>query len=116
MSDGMVFDLSVTEIPVKIGDVEYTLKEASGDASIKYRNMVMGRVKMLDGKPSQMDNLADSEPFLVHLCLFDSEGKNVPINIIRSWPARIQKSLFEKAKEISQLDEEDEDDETSKNG
>jgi len=45
---------------------------------------------------------------LVSLCLFDSSGANVALTTIRSWPGRLVKKLFDKAKQISELDQQDE--------
>jgi hypothetical protein len=107
----MKFDsLTPIEVAVEIEGKAYTLREASGDAACKYRNAQLERVEMgPEGKPSRFHGLADLEPLLVSLCLFNDEnGKQVNINTIRSWPSRILKPLFDKAKEISELGEEEE--------
>lgn len=98
--------LSPTEIPVKINGVEYLLKEATGDAVCQYRNATIKSMKFSDqGKATGFDGVADSEPLLVSLCLFNSEGNNVDIATVRKWPAHVMKALFNKAKEISDLAE-----------
>lgn len=107
-------DLSSTAIDIPIGKSIYILREASGDAAIKYRNAVLKATKLSDGKVSGLDGLADTEAYLVHLCLFetlrDSAGsptgeRNVPIPTIRNWPNRVQKALYDRAKKISSLEE-----------
>ena len=110
----MEFDTTEIVIPVKVKDKkgvvrDYILREASGDAACAWKNIVLSRVKMGEkGKPERLERIADAEPKLVSLCLFDVEtGQNVPETIIRSWPYRIQKSLFQKCQEISDLDEEE---------
>lgn len=99
-------NLVSAEIPVKVAGSSYTLKEASGKAAGTYRNACMAAITIgPTGKATAMKNLADVEPLLVSLCLFDENGRNVPLSTITAWPARIQKALFNKAKEISELEE-----------
>jgi hypothetical protein len=104
----MVFDLSDNEIPITVGDKDYTLKEASGDAVCKYRNMMLNCMEgLVDGKPSKVRNIADCDPFLVSLCLFDEKDKHVSLSVVRDWPNRVQVALFEKVKEISDMQDEE---------
>lgn len=98
--------LEPVQIEVRISGHQYVLKEASGKAAGIYRNACMAAITIgPNGKATAMKNLADVEPLLVSLCLFDSNNKAVPITTISGWPSRIQKALFEKAKEISELSE-----------
>lgn len=107
--ESMDFDGDLVEIPVRIEGQDYTLREASGDAACKYRNaLIHGTVLGPNGKPQKLRNVADTEPLLVSLCLFDANGKNVPPERVRIWPSRIQAKLFNKAKEISDLDQQEE--------
>jgi len=108
-------DLTPTEVPVYLAGKSYILREASGDAACKYRNAMLACTRLgPDGKPSSIQGMADIEPLLVSMCLYNAEegdksfGKCVPLNIIRSWPSRVQKSLYDKVKEISEIGEEDE--------
>lgn len=107
-------DITKQEVPVKIQGKKYVLREATGDAVCKWRNSMMKSTRLSnDGKVTSMDGMADSEPLLVSLCLFElyekvngSQGeRQVDVKTVRSWPARIQKSLFDKLKQMSQLDE-----------
>ena len=111
-------DLAPIEERVSIGGKKYILREATGDAGCKYRNSLLKATKLgPDGKPVSIEGMADSEPLLVSLCLFElyeQKGSNgvsetkerpTPLIVVRSWPARVQKALFERAKEISDLDE-----------
>lgn len=107
-------DLEPTEVSVRIKKKDYVLREASGDASCKYRNAMLKSTRLgPDGKPVQIDGMADTEPLLVALCLFEKrpqEGggaKEVPVSVqeVRAWPGWLVKRLFDKAKEISNLDE-----------
>ena len=99
-------DLTPQTEPVKLSGKDYSLREASGDAATKFANARLNCIKLgPDGKPQTVRGIADVEPLLVSLCLFDETGKNVPEATVRSWPARVQKVLFERAKEMSHLDD-----------
>ena len=115
------FDLSVREVPVGILGKRYLLREASEGAAARYRNAMLKATKLgPDGKPISLDGMADAAPLLVSLCLFEvyehqgvSKDRPVLLSTVVSWPSRVVKPLFEKAKEISELDE-DETEETLK--
>jgi hypothetical protein len=112
MSDALNFDdLSPVEIPVKLSNKEYVLREASGDAAVKWRNAQVRAARMVDGKVSGVGDIADSEPLLVSLCMWEVTTVSgtrrevpVPLHVVRSWPARVVSTLFEKIKEISGLE------------
>lgn len=109
------FDLTETiTIPVRIKDKdgvvrEYELREATGDIACRWRNAIFARTELgPNGKPKSLGNIADTEPILVSLCLFDTKtNNNVSVQTVRSWPSKIQKSLFEKIKEISDLEDDE---------
>jgi len=105
--------LEIIELEIAIDSKTYLLREASGDASVKYRNACLSATKVKDGKVSGFDGLADVEPLLISFCLYErkedgTRGNRVKLDKIRAWPARVQKALFEKTKEISELDEDEE--------
>jgi len=96
--------------PVYIGDTVYTLKEATIGVAAKYRNALLDCATLgPDGKPSKFSGMADVEPLLVSLCLFDVDGNEVPLATVNQWPSRIVKQLFNRVKEVSDLDEDEED-------
>jgi len=99
----MVFDDEDLAVPITIRGVEYVLKEATGGAACKFKNAQIACTELQDGKPVRVHNIANTEPFLVSLCLFDRDGNAVPEAVIRRWPSRVQKALFERAKSISEL-------------
>ena len=115
--DTISLDLSPREITFSMGDKDYILREASGDAAIAYQNALIKAVRPgPDSKATQINTgLSAIEPMLVSKCLFDSEGKPVKQETIRSWPSRIQKELYKKVKEISELDEKPEEDDDDDN-
>lgn len=99
--------LDLIRVPVTIGDKHYVLQEASGEATAKYRNALLESTKLgPDGKAVSVKGLADVEMLLISLCLEDGQGKQVPVSVLKTWPNRILKTLFDKAKEISELTEE----------
>ena len=124
MLEVLDFDLTIKEVPVKIRDKdgtikEYVLREASGDASAKYRSAQAACTDIKDGKAVRIHGIGGLEPLLVSLCLFevvkDDAGvfkhlKAVPEATIRSWPQRVQASLYRRAVEISELEEKSGDD------
>lgn len=102
-------DLTPIEIKLRLGGEEYILREASEGAVCQFKNALMRCTKMnSDGKVSFIENAADVEPFLVSLCLFKVTEKGpipVPLITIKAWTSRVVKPLFDKAKEISNLDD-----------
>lgn len=109
--------LEEIEIPVKIkgkdGKVrEYILREASGEAVVQYRNAMFQRTTLgPEGKPTKLQGFGDVEPLLVSLCLFETTAngteRNVPVTVVKAFPGRVQKKLYETALDISDLREED---------
>ena len=107
MTDELDFDdLVEIEVPIKVKGKDYILREASSQAACAYRNaMIRCTTLGPDGRATRMDNIADTEPLLVSLCLFQTDGKPVDLGTIRSWPTRVVTALYDKAKEISSLNE-----------
>lgn len=90
----------------RIKGESYLLYEASGEASTKHRNFVLSCRKYDGNGNLTVNNMAEAEPLLVSLCLKEKEtGQAVHIAKIKSWPERVQKDLFNRIKEISQLRE-----------
>lgn len=86
----------------------YVIKEASGDVVARWKNMMAKEVRMRDGSVVGLNNVADFEPILVSMCLFENTGsqeKPVPVVVIRSWPNRVVTRIFETVKSISGLDD-----------
>jgi hypothetical protein len=101
----------------------FALLEATGGVATKYQARLFGAAKPgLDGRPTVLtSDVANTEPFLVGLCLYyavkTTDGwtvpliqsgedmipdptKLVPLSVIQSWKADIQKMLFEKIHEM----------------
>jgi len=101
-------DLNIQEIHVTGPDKkQYILREANGKAATDHRNAIMASTQFgPDGKVSGIKNLASVEAVFVAACLWDEKGKNPPVSTIQSWPARVQKQLYEKAKDLSDMNDE----------
>ena len=105
------------EEPVHIGDKVFTLREASIGVAAKFRNAMLDCATLgPDGKPSKISGMANIEPFLVSLCLYDDTGNLVALKDLEKWPSRIVKKLFSRVKEISDLDELEEEENPEGNG
>lgn len=99
------------EVPVTYQERTYVLVEATGEVAAKYQNAIFRSSRLDDGKLIGMDGLADASLILVSGCLFPVKdgvrGPNVTLPTIKSWPNRIVKKLFETARDISDLADQD---------
>lgn len=107
-------DPTPIEVPIAIGDKKYILKEADGEASTKYRNHRASCMKFNPegGWTGISGPVNDAEHILISSCLFEIYDQNgeirrrpVIFEQVKRFPHRIQKALFEKAKEISGLED-----------
>lgn len=107
MSENFTFDITPIQVEYRIGDIDYILREASGETAVKFSNAKLKNLVLDDGKVTKVSGMANIQPLLISLCLTEkASGKPVPEEIIKSWPSRIQTKLFDKAKEISDIDQE----------
>jgi hypothetical protein len=106
-----IADLTPKEIPVTYQGIKYVLVEATTDAGARWRNELMRSTKLsAEGKPLFIDGMANADPFLVSLCLFEvtPQGKvsmEKKLSTIRKWPDRITMKLAKVVKQISNLSE-----------
>ena len=103
------FDLSLEEIPVKFKsqdgtEYECVLREMTGEVRDAYLQGMMGRMDMGAAGGPRMKNVKDVQATLIALCLF-KENKQVPVDEIKRFPARVQKALHEKCQEMNGLTE-----------
>ena len=109
-------DLEPISIPFIFKSKNYVLREASEDAAVKYRNAVQRSLRTnQEGNVVGIDGMADAEPLLVSLCVFEvnpagSKAPEGPVSLswVRSLPSRFAKRLFAKARDISELSEDTE--------
>ena len=120
--DPIVLDeLTPIEIPVTLGKTHYVLREASADAARQYRNSAATGATFKDGGVQTGSHVGDVQPLLVGLCLYEvlewdeATQKAVKVSItpvgyntVLKWNERIVKQLFDRAKAISNLGEQGE--------
>jgi hypothetical protein len=111
--EAIVYDSLVPiTVPVKLGEKDFVLVEASEEASMKYRDKMTTGMTFVDGKPNSMPTGAiEAEAALVAGCLFEcytdkGETKHRPVSLpyVLKLPRRIVRDLFDRAKEISGID------------
>jgi hypothetical protein len=133
--DEFDFDITEQSCPVKLSGERYLIVEADGSAGTEYRNAAAKGIKFNpQGKPSGVDGIADAQLILVGKCLFklvkDNNEKKTLISYtdletnevlfrqpvhpeyVRGLPDRISQKLFDKASELSGMNNEKE---TAKN-
>lgn len=95
------------ELPVTAPDgTKYILREASEDQAVKFKNAQMSRVLLgPQGKPQKIDGMGDLEPMLVAMLLVGENERPINENLVRGWPSRMVRKLFDAAKDISGLNE-----------
>lgn len=100
-------DVSLIEVPVRLGGESFTLREADGEATIRYRNAISNSIRVVDEKPTGVSNIADAEFLLLSLCLFKDVGKNVLVapSYLKRLKGSVLRKLIEAVKEISGLGE-----------
>lgn len=92
---------------------KFVLREATQGAILKYQEANLGLFQRVvdndDGTTTvrQVKVGRSTDALLVSLCLFEEDsGEQVLLKTVQGWPARIQRQLFEKAEDISDLDDE----------
>lgn len=103
-------NLEPIEIPIPYGSVTYYLREASEDTHKQYRSRAM-KCYDTDGHIKNPDMAAETPLWFVQMCLYKESGgdpKNrVDLTIVRNMPTRIVAKLFDKARKISGMDQEE---------
>lgn len=129
MSDLLKFDLDLKVKPLEIGGEAYAMAELTGVQRDRYLTAVAGRlkhtgdsrptVKSFDGLQSSLVGMALRKlkdgvaPLGDHCSSEHLEEQTEPVKevTIQGWPAAVVSALFKAAKDLSGLDEEDEEDE-----
>jgi hypothetical protein len=111
MKDTLDFDqlgMGTICLPVTFGGKSYVLKEASEAGAVRYSNHRL-KDSHMEGERLilSMDRVNESHSVLVSECLWDGD-KQVPVEILNSWPSRVTRKLFNQAEEISELGRDDE--------
>lgn len=111
------FKLDLVETPVTIGGDDYMIVELDGKERDKYLTGISARVKTsADGKSGTVKNFDGLQASLVAASLWkldsvNGERSRVKASTIQAWPARVVSGLHDAAKQVSNIkdDEEDED-------
>lgn len=116
-------DLQVREEEVPYKGTLYILREADEEAAKLYRSSLLRGAKMVDKSVQGLEGTAEASAVLVSQCLFRADPNTgkilllpgpeglpdkrhlVSLKTVLSWPQRVIKAVFERAKEISELDE-----------
>lgn len=117
--DGVLrFNLSLDELDVELEDpetgdvVQYVLREMNGLARDKYLGFIGAKMNTSKDGDIKMTDYDGLQANLLSRCLFklvDGKREPVPFKLIQEFPARVQTALFNKAKEISGMDDDAED-------
>jgi len=129
MSDTLKFDLDLKTKPVEIGGDAYVLVELTGMQRDRYLTAIAGRLKQVGGseRPT-VKNFDGLQSSLVAMSLrkmkdgvtaapsdgsytaeaLEEQTDPVSEKTIQNWPAAVGSALFKAAKELSDLDQEDE--------
>lgn len=103
----LVFVTTLKEIPVKIDDKDYILRELDGKQKGKYLNKMGSRIVLNEkGQVSSFKDYTGLESSLLSECIYDSDGKLVPASVMDTWPSTVLTKLFDVAQELSGLNEE----------
>jgi hypothetical protein len=95
-------EIQVTGIDKKV----YVLREADGKTVTEHRNAIMSSTQFgPDGKVVGIKSLASVEAKFVASCMWNEQNNHPTTALIQSWPGRVQKELYEKAKELSDIGE-----------
>lgn len=96
------FNLEPQTQSVTIGGRSYEMREMDSTLSARYKNAMIACGELgTDGKPRRFQGLADLEPLLVSLCLFDDQGQPVALETILKWPGRVVQALHGIAKTLN---------------
>jgi len=106
------FDLTLKEKEVTLvgkDNVEkkYKLKELTGEQRAEYNSSFGVKMGLDDkGKPAMLGDgiTMPSAGDFIALCLYDSENKLVPIEVINTYPDRVTDALQKEAMELSGMD------------
>jgi hypothetical protein len=114
-------ELTRIEIPVTLnfptGTRRFILREANGDIACRYRNYFVKRTTLVDGKPSNISEIADIGPLLIHWCIQEVLEKEdgttqllgpPSLDEIRGWKPSILSKLQKTIEDISELGSADE--------
>src|SRR5262245_36582590 len=109
MAMGYVFTLRRHVEDVDIDGERWTLEEMDGTGREAYLSEVIGRAKISPetGKAVGVKTFNGMWTDLLKRCLRDPHGKLADQTTMQAWPATALQGLFEAAKRLNALDDED---------
>ena len=91
---------------------KFVLKELIGKQRNKYMNKMTDRIRISpQGKVLGMKNFDGMQADLLSKCLYNAEGELVTVDEIEELPASTQQALFQKAQDLSGLNQTEDDEE-----
>jgi protocatechuate 3,4-dioxygenase beta subunit len=106
------FALELATLPVTVGSGIYTLTELNGKQRDTYLQNLGLRLGSTKGSDKQtVKNFDGLQASLLTLCLTDTEGKPVTKALVQEWPAKVVSALFDAARELSGLGDDEEEEE-----
>ena len=112
--ENLKFKLKLTELPVEIENEDgtvstYILKEMDGSQRSTFLNDSTRRIKLKpNGEPESVSDYKHMQENALTLCLYDPDGKLVPVNVLEKWPGAVLTALYKAAQELSGMNKEDE--------
>ena len=109
------FNLTIRKIPVELTDssgeiIKYTLTELDGKARGDYITFTADRTETYKDKKGEtqgrLTDFAALQTELLSISLIDEKGKKAPYENINKWPSSVCSALYNKARDISGLDDE----------
>lgn len=110
MADLNFDSIQLIRIPFSVGDKNYYLEEADGEAGSEYRDAKMAGMRgefdsdgNLSNRTFSLNGLSKSELVLLSHCTYAEDGSKVDYEEIKRWPDRVTQRLVEEVKRISEL-------------
>lgn len=113
--------LKLKSIPVKVIDVDgnektFTLRELNGEQRDNYLDNMNKRMTYKGGEVDTVKDLKGIHTSLLCQCLYNDADQLLTEPVLKLWPARVLKQLYNAAQELSGLGEkEDEKEDEAKN-
>lgn len=107
-------DYEARPVPVRFRGKDYLLREAPAGVAAAHHNFVLKHSRIVDGRLVPSEGSADAQSLLVAGCLVqlapqkDGTVKECPViqAEVKGWPDRVVKTLYDRAKDLSRMEEE----------
>lgn len=114
LSEPMVFEVNdPIEVPVKIGNKDYLLKQVNAGGVVIYKNQAAAGMILDSSGNLKGLKVGELDPLAVHLSLYYNDlsfgklnGSRVPLSEVNAFDPKIVAKLAERARLISNMEEE----------